>query len=40
MSTVSAEEAQASKERLLTWAESDKQLQGGSLGEWIYNRKW
>lgn len=38
MSTVSAEEAQASKERLLTWAESDKQLQGGSLGEWIYNR--
>ena len=38
MSTVSAEEAQASKERLLTWAESDKPLQGGSLGEWIYNR--
>src|SRR5690554_6885923 len=36
MSTVSAEEAQASKERLLTWAESDKPLQGGSLGEWIY----
>lgn len=38
MATVSTEEAQASKERLLAWAESDKPLQGGSLGEWIYNR--
>lgn len=38
MTTVTAEEAQASKERLLAWAESDKPLQGGSLGEWIYNR--
>lgn len=38
MATVSAEEAQASKERLLAWAESDKPLQGDSLGEWIYNR--
>lgn len=38
MTTVSAEEAQTSKERLLTWAKSDKPLQGGSLGEWIYNR--
>lgn len=38
MCSVSREEAQASKERLLAWAESDKPLQGGSLGEWIYNR--
>ncbi len=38
MATVSAEEAQASKERLLAWAKSDKPSQGGSLGEWIYNR--
>lgn len=38
MTTVSAEEAEASKERLLAWAESDKPSQGGSLGEWIYNR--
>lgn len=39
MCSVSREEAQASKERLLAWAESDKPLQGGSLGEWIYNRR-
>lgn len=38
MCAVSREEAQTSKERLLTWAESDKPLQGGSLGEWIFNR--
>lgn len=38
MCTVNIQEAQASKERLLTWAESDKPLQGGTLGEWIYNR--
>jgi len=38
MCTVSIQEAQASKERLLAWAKSDKPLQGGSLGEWIYNR--
>lgn len=38
MCAVSREEAQASKERLLAWAESDNPLQGGSLGEWIYNR--
>lgn len=38
MCTVSPEEARISKERLLAWAESDKPLQGGSLGEWIYNR--
>ncbi len=38
MCTVSVHEAQASKERLLAWAESDKPLQGGSLGEWIFDR--
>jgi len=38
MCAVSSEEAQVSKKRLLAWAESDKPLQGGSLGEWIYNR--
>jgi hypothetical protein len=38
MCAVSNQEAQASKERLLAWAKSDKPLQGGSLGEWIYNR--
>lgn len=39
MATVSAEEAQISKERLLAWAKSDKSSQGGSLGEWIFNRE-
>jgi hypothetical protein len=37
MCAVSIQEAQASKERLLAWAKSDKPLKGGSLGEWIYN---
>ncbi len=38
MCTVSVQEAQTSKARLLAWAESDKPLQGGMLGEWIFNR--
>jgi hypothetical protein len=38
MCTVSKDEAQASKERLLDWAKSDKSRSGGALGEWIYNR--
>ncbi len=38
MCAVSVQEAQESKARLLAWAESDKPLQGGTLGEWIYNR--
>ncbi len=38
MCAVSIQESQASKERLLTWAKNKKPLQGGSLGEWIYNR--
>jgi len=39
MCAVSVEEAQISKERLLAWAESDKPLQGGSLGQWIFKRE-
>ncbi|KAF5058516.1 HNH endonuclease [anaerobic digester metagenome] len=38
MCTVNIHEAQASKERLLAWAVSEKPLQGGTLGEWIFNR--
>jgi HNH endonuclease len=38
MCTVSIQEAQNSKTRLLSWAESEKPLIGGTLGEWIYNR--
>lgn len=38
MCTVSVQEAQESKARLLAWAKSDKPLQGGSLGQWIYSR--
>jgi len=38
MCTVSIEEANISKEKLLAWANSDTPLQRGSLGEWIYNR--
>ena len=37
MRTVTDAEAKVSKERLLAWAESDKQLQGGGLGEWLYS---
>ena len=37
--TVTDAEAQVSKERLLAWAESDKQASGGALGEWIYDRQ-
>ncbi len=39
MTTVSEAEAQASKERLLAWAESDKPLRGGTLGEWLFSRE-
>ncbi len=38
MCAVSIQEAKVSKERLLAWAQSDKPLRGGSLGDWIYNR--
>ena len=38
MRTVSASEAQISRERLQSWAKSDKISSGGSLGEWIFNR--
>lgn len=39
MCTVSAEEAQISLKRMQSWAKSDKPLQGGSLGEWIFSRE-
>ena len=39
MCAVSVEEAQVSLERMQSWAKSDKPLQGGSLGEWIFNRE-
>lgn len=39
MCTVSAEEAQVSLKRMLSWAKSDKPLQGGSLSEWIFSRE-
>ena len=39
MRTVTDAEAQVSKERLLAWAESDKQASGGTLGEWLYGRQ-
>lgn len=38
MCTVSNQEAQASKERLMAWASSGKQCNGGSLGDWIFMR--
>jgi hypothetical protein len=39
MCAVSREEAQVSLERMQSWAKNDKPLQGGSLGEWIFNRE-
>lgn len=38
MRTVTNAEAKVSKERLLAWAESDKQASGGALGEWLYGK--
>jgi hypothetical protein len=38
MCTVSKEEAQQSKARLLAWAASDMPLKGGTLGSWLFNR--
>lgn len=40
MRTVTDAEAKVSKERLLAWAESDKQPQGGRLGEWLYSDRF
>ena len=37
MRTVSKEEAKASRERILKWADSGKPPKGGRLGEWIYS---
>lgn len=39
MCTVSKEEAQISLERMLSWAKSNNPSNGGSLGEWIFNRE-
>jgi hypothetical protein len=39
MCAVSAEEAQISLKRMLSWANSNKPLKGGSLGEWVFNRE-
>ncbi len=39
MCAVSVEEAQISLARMLSWAESNNSLKGGSLGEWIFKRK-
>ncbi len=36
MQTVSAEEAQFSKERLLAWAKSNKPSSGMTLDDWIF----
>lgn len=38
MCSVSKEEAEMSRERLLIWAKNDKPWQGGSLGDWIFSR--
>jgi hypothetical protein len=39
MRTVSKQEAQESRERLLRWAESDQAPKGGVLGDWIYGAR-
>lgn len=39
MCSVSMEEAQVSFKRMLSWANSDKALHGGSLGDWIFSRE-
>jgi len=38
VATVSVEEAQLSKERLLAWAKSDNPSHRGNLDKWIYDR--
>ncbi|MCX3266454.1 HNH endonuclease signature motif containing protein [Pedobacter agri] len=40
MCTVSKEEAEASKQRLLSWASSGKILSGGYLSSWIYEQNY
>lgn len=40
MCTVSKEEAEISKQRLLTWASSGKILSGGYLGSWIFEQNY
>lgn len=38
MRTVTKDEAEYSRKRLLAWAASDKPSGGGSLGEWVFGR--
>ena len=38
MCTVSAEEAQISLQRMLSWANSDKEYSGGTLEKWVFMR--
>ncbi len=38
MRTVTPHEAEYSRKRLLSWAESDRPSAGGSLGDWIFGR--
>jgi hypothetical protein len=39
MCAVSVEEAEVSLKRMKSWAKSDKPMQGGSLGQWIFSRE-
>lgn len=39
MRTVSPEEARASLERLMDWAKEHPNSQGGSLGEWVFQKR-
>jgi hypothetical protein len=39
MCAVSAEEAQISLARMLSWAKSNNSIKGGSLGKWIFSRE-
>jgi hypothetical protein len=39
MCTVTKNEAQISKERLINWSKSEKTASGGSIGDWIFNRQ-
>lgn len=40
MCTVSKQEADMSRERLLNWAQTDRYPSGGSLDEWLFNRSF
>lgn len=38
MRTVSSDEAEYSRHRLLAWAQSDRRSSGGTIGDWIFSR--